>query len=567
MFFRELSYLIAAKIRSYRNAQSQGEERGLLRRLLFISLGLGFWLFIFVAFFRVLDYFRSIEGVGDVLALKLLSMVFLVFFSILLFSNIITALTTFFMSRDLELLITIPLLRESLYAGRFVETMVNSSWMVVLFGMPVFLAYGVVFAPPLSYYGIVALVMIPFLVVCAGLASIIVFLLVFAFPARRIKDVVLLLGVFLFIVLYFVFRMIRPEQFVDPDKFEIMIDYLAAIRAPTFPLLPSQWVTDTVSPFLFGYGKDPLFFTVLMFSTALAIVVIGNWTYKALYYDAWSKAQEARRVRLSLAKPVDVLLNALVRPFSLPTREIIKKDIRTFFRDATQWSQLFLLMALIAIYLYNFSILPIDKSPLPTLFFQNLVSFLNLGLAGFVIAAVAVRFSFPAISLEGESFWIIRSSPVGLKGLLWSKFWISYLFLFVLAETLILCSDYLLRASGFMVILSAVTIALMTLGITSLAVGLGACFPRFRVENVAHIPTGFGGTLFMIVSVIFVGVVVALEAGPVHIFLWSRLKGMPLTSWEWVRVGVSLTLALAVNVVAFLFPVRIGLKKLAAMEF
>jgi ABC-2 type transport system permease protein len=61
-------------------------------------LGTGFWVFMFLISFKVLSYFRAIEGLGDLLALRLMSMVLLTFFSILVFSNIVTSLSTFYLS-------------------------------------------------------------------------------------------------------------------------------------------------------------------------------------------------------------------------------------------------------------------------------------------------------------------------------------------------------------------------------------------------------------------------------------------------------------------------------------
>ena len=143
---------------------------------------------------------------------------------------------------------------------------------------------------------------------------------------------------------------------------------------------------------------------------------------------------------------------------------------------------------------------------MPTIYIQNLISFLNLGMVGFVTSAVAVRFVFPAVSLEGESFWIIRSSPLPLKDFLWAKFWSSVLPLLVLAEVLIVLSNILLKVSGLMMVIGVVTVFLMTFGITALGVGMGAVFPRFRYENVAQIPTGFGGIAYMIVTMLFIGI-------------------------------------------------------------
>ena len=90
---------------------------------------------------------------------------------------------------------------------------------------------------------------------------------------------------------------------------------------------------------------------------------------------------------------------------------MLEKDIRVFFRDNTQWSQLLLLAALVVVYLYNFSVLPLEKSPIRLEYIRNQLAFLNMGLAGFVLSAISVRFIFPAVSGEGGAFWIIRDIP------------------------------------------------------------------------------------------------------------------------------------------------------------
>ena len=75
-------------------------------------------------------------------------------------------------------------------------------------------------------------------------------------------------------------------------------------------------------------------------------------------------------------------LGALTAVFPLQTRIIVMKEVKTFFRDTSQWSQLILLGALVVVYVYNFSVLPLHGSPLVTFYFKNVIAFLNLALAG-----------------------------------------------------------------------------------------------------------------------------------------------------------------------------------------
>ncbi|MBW2170247.1 MAG: hypothetical protein JRG69_13505, partial [Deltaproteobacteria bacterium] len=119
---------------------------------------------------------------------------------------------------------------------------------------------------------------------------------------------------------------------------------------------------------------------------------------------------------------LDLFAKYVTKPFREDLGAVISKDIRTFFRDNTQWSQLLLLVALVVVYIYNFTVLPLDKSPIRLDFLQNILAFLNMGLAGFVLAAVSARFVFTAISAEGEAYWIVRSSPLRLKRYLWGKY-------------------------------------------------------------------------------------------------------------------------------------------------
>ena len=100
----EILSLLRAKILTYKNTASRGGKRKLLRYGIFLTMGLLFWLGTFLIFYKVLSYFSGIQVIGTLLSAKLLSMVFLAFFSLLIFSNVITALSTFFLSDDLQLL-------------------------------------------------------------------------------------------------------------------------------------------------------------------------------------------------------------------------------------------------------------------------------------------------------------------------------------------------------------------------------------------------------------------------------------------------------------------------------
>jgi len=228
------------------------------RGRLLAGLGLVFWAAIFVFFARVLAYFQGVPELGPVLAERLLGMVLLSFFSILLFSNIITALSTYYLSSDLGLLLSSPISTSALHVGRFLETLWDSSWMIVLFGLPVFLAYGVVHHAGPSYYLAVAAVLPPFLVLPCALGVATTMVLVRIFPARSTKDVFILLSVVAVAVLYVFLRFLQPERLVRPEAFSDFLQFLAAVQAPASPYLPSSWAAETLIPFFAPrLGQEP----------------------------------------------------------------------------------------------------------------------------------------------------------------------------------------------------------------------------------------------------------------------------------------------------------------------
>jgi ABC-2 type transport system permease protein len=248
------------------------------------------------------------------------------------------------------------------------------------------------------------------------------------------------------------------------------------------------------------------------------------------------------------------------------TRSLVAKDIRTFFRDTTQWSQLILLIVLVVIYVYNIKVLPLWTGEEVGFFLTNVVAFLNLGLAGFVLAAIAARFLFPAISLEGRTLWLLKSSPLDLTRLLWTKYWVGVTPLLVLAVALTAGTNYILRVGPFMMTLSLISIVMITFAIASLALGFGAIFPRFETDNAAEISTGFGGLLFMMSAVAYLGIMIVLEAWPVYSVLYAQSQGLGVSAGQSTGLAIGLGAALAVSIAAILLPLRAARRRVEQLD-
>ncbi|MEO7965708.1 MAG: hypothetical protein ABIT38_17500, partial [Gemmatimonadaceae bacterium] len=337
--------------------QSASDKKGRGARYLSLGLlGLVFWTIAFGALHRVLAYFKGVDEIGALLAGKLLGILLLSFFSILLLSNIITALSSFFLARDLDLLVSAPVDWLTLYGAKLFETVLHSSWMVVLLSVPMLSAYGSAYDGGWLFPLLAIATFLPFLIIPAVIGSAITLLLVNVFPARRARDILSVISVLAAAGLVILFRMLRPEQLAKPEGFKSLVEFIAVLRGPTSPMLPSEWMQRTLMGWLTrSFDPLPLY---LLWSTAAASVVLGAMLHRALYGIGFTKAQEsAQRSVRTTTRPS--ILSRLLSPWGIVRRELVLKEVRLFFRDTTQWSQLILLAVLVVVYVFNIKFLPL----------------------------------------------------------------------------------------------------------------------------------------------------------------------------------------------------------------
>lgn len=556
-----LGEVLAPKWRSALARSRRARQRRGAGALLLLVVGGLFWTAAFGISYRVLQYVGGQE-IGLLLASKMLGVIFLAFASILLLSNIITAISSYFLAKDLDLLVAAPLHWFRLYLAKLLETAAHSSWMVVLIAVPILSAYGIVFhgGPLFPFVALAAI--IPFVLLPAAIGAAVTLLLVNIFPARRIRDLLTLVMLGTVGGLALLLRLVRPEQLARPEGFENLVQFLELLRTPTNPFLPTEWAANMIMNWL-RHISDPLP-VALLYTTAGAFIIMGGWLHGRLFRDGYSKSQEGSE-KFVRGAGWSALAARWFGGMSAARREFVLKDLRLFFRDPTQWSQLILLGVLLVVYIFNIRSLPIFSGEQVPFVLVTVITFLNLGLAGFVLAAIAARFVFPAVSLEGRQLWLLQSSPLEFRSLLLNKYWLGTLPLLILALFITAVTNLLLQASGFMMVVSLGTIIMFTLAASALALCFGAFYPKFGTENAAQIPTGFGGLLFMMSSITLLGLIIAIEAVPVSAYLRASQasEAFSLTPGLLVAGGLVVTLCILSTVI----PLRLAVRRLDQLEF
>ena len=528
---------------------------------------LTFWLGLFLLFrdgFRFLDqYFRVYNEIVE----YIFSTFFLSLTVMLVFSTGIILHAGLFQSREAAYLLTTPADADRIFAFKFLEAMAYSSGGFLLLGSPLMVAYGLTAQAPWYFYALCAGYLPAFVLIPGGLGAVAAVLVANYVPRRR-KTVLSLAAVAAVAVgLTTAFRLFRttPEA-LSRDGLSHLLGQLAFSR---HPLLPSRWISRGLISAARGEWRDGLFYLVVLVAHAGLAYLVAAVVARDLYRPGYGRVQGGRsaRRRLGWYGP-DALFHRAFGFIPRSVRLLILKDLRTFRRDPTQWSQFLIFFGLLAFYFANIRRLGYNiESP----YFRNLLSFLNLAVTALILSTFTSRFIFPLLSLEGRNFWILGLLPLRREAILWGKFAFAAGIALVATEVLVALSDLMLGMAPSMIALHMGMVVILCLGLSGISVGLGARLPDLKEDDPSKIAVGFGGTLNLLVSLVFVFLVVFSLAVPCHLYfagLDAAAHGATLDFWQfrsWLTVAILGCLVL--GAVATLVPLRIGIRAFRTMEF
>ena len=563
------------RVRLVRTLARQTFARARLRLslvfMLSALLGLAlFWLFV-EGFLFVQNtiaspdvYIRTIRGA--------FGMFFLAMMVMLVFSAGIILYSSLFRARDAALLLTVPVRVERVFLHKFQEAILFSSWAFLLLASPMLLAYGIVVEAPWYYFLMLVPLLVAFTYIPAGLGAVCCLAIVYYLPNARL----LVLAVCIAVVIAgmasmgWSFTSGSESDLLTPNWFQEM---LGRLKITEHRLLPSWWLSSGLLQAAERQWADSVLFLALMVSNALFIRQLAVWAAARIYRPAYSRLQgkRSRRRRAGLA-PIDWALLRLTPWLSAQMRLLLLKDLRLFRRDPVQWSQFLIFFGLLALYFVNIRRFSYDTYHVA---WVNMVSFLNVYVVGLLLSTFTTRFIFPMISLEGRRFWILGLLPLRRETILWSKFLFAVGGSLLPCCLLILLSDLMLRVPLLILASHQLTCLLLCLGLAGIAVGLGAKMPSLREESPSRIAAGFGGTLNLVLSTLYILAVVLLTALPSHFYLgtqYSHAAGLlagrfQLVAWVrfWLFAGTAGSILL--GLLATVLPLRMGFRAFRQIEF
>ena len=543
-----------------------------------IGLFLGAYLVVGYFLFRMgLNYVSSVPGVGLLLLERLIYMVFFFFFTMLVFSNAVLLYSSIFRGRETAWLLTLPLDPRAVFCWKVVESFVVSSWGLAVLSAPLLLSIGHTFGAKPDFYLRCLLVYVPFMVLPATLAGIAVMLGV-RFWGGAGKAVAWGL---LALALYKLGAGVATAResaalATNMDVSAAMDQLLGHSALMVNRLLPSAWMGDMILLWARGYSAHGWFYGLLLLSQALMLGWICVMGMSRLCYAGWNASQRRKAMSTGRRRPSTMADGPLVftgtlrflkriRLFRRDSAALIMKDIREFTRDPAQWVPCAIVFTLLFVYAANLNRAAASDIRQPR--FRLVLTYLNFGVCCLTLSTLSTRFIFPLFSLEGRRLWIMGLAPVGMERVLRLK-----LTLFAGVTATVTC--LLMLLSGVRLGMGLLelgvycsSIVMMSVGLTSLSLGLGVLFPNFSDPSPAKIVSGFGGTLCLILNFVYILLFVGIFMIPGFWKLWYPVGGLhPNAKWHpWVLAAAVLLMALLTLLCAGL-PYFLSLKRMKRLE-
>ncbi|TMD66399.1 MAG: hypothetical protein E6I84_06035 [Chloroflexi bacterium] len=450
-------------------------------------------------------------------ATHLLSLGFLGYTGVLVFSSLVFSLNALLLNPDLDLLLAAPRPVESILAGRMVLQVIRLFLLSLLFTGPALLVLAYASHNPLIPIVFSALYLLypVFVVVIISLMSL---LLVRIIPSGRGREILTLFGVAVAVGINLLNFLLNPALRDAGFARRSGSLSLPDIPGASAPWLPSGWAGRSAAAALGGDWLTAISWALVLLALSTVIFAVGTRLSGRLYLAGWIQAVPPRRRKVGSFR--DGRLRGAIPLLSPLLASIVIKDWRMRTRDLAQLVRFAMpVVFLVVIFGLRF---PRLLSSVQGLGEGPAAAMLGLAPAWVLLFSLSISLGLSAVSLEGKSMWVYAASPNTTRRFLQGKCWSAALPTGLLVALVAVVSEILIRP-GWPWAATAVLLAIAQAGsVTTLMVGIGAVFARFDWTDARRMmhPAGvfIGMALFAVVtgaSALLLGISLAL-AGITH---------------------------------------------------
>lgn len=453
-------------------------------------------------------------------------------------------LQALYLAGDMDFLLCAPVPIRAVFLSKLLQAILPNFGLICLLGLPVLYGLGAAEQYSWWYYPLVVIILAALVLAAAGLASLLVMGVVRVFPARRVAEVLGLVGGVLWLVLSQTGQFTNSTGFLRnqaPRAFDLM----ARLDAPWFP---PAWAGRGLVDIGEGHWLSGAGF--LLLSLGLSALVFGAAlvTAERLYYTGWARMQVGvRRRRNAVAAPPraarrSTLITRMEESIPAAVRGLVGKDALVLRRDLRQLSQVISPLLLGVLYAVLFlrggGAVPAGRGEAPAWFMQTLKNFIgyaNIGFALFVGWSLMTRLALMGFSQEGKYYWLIKTAPVSAAQLVASKFLVAYVPTLAIGWAFLLTISLLQRADPGLALFGLPVVALCLAGGVGISLTFGIVSANLEWQDPHRMLSGVGGCAALLATGGYMALVLILFFGPalgLSILGWpdapGRLAGLLL---------------------------------------
>jgi len=432
--------------------------------------------------------------------------------AIILISSFAIALGALFLTSDLETLMIAPVSRRALFTAKILDGLVSYYAITIVAAVPALVTYGLVLRYGVLYYvlAIVAVLGTPLLP--AGVGAILTLIVARFAPARRVREVLGLVGALVgvgFSLLGQSSRLWTQRLFgagQDPQELVGYLRQLAAIPLPSIVAGRGLAAAGGGQPAL--AAAELAGFLVLTFGLFAGCVVVAD----RLYATGWARMQGSGSANRSRAQVARDAANAGWLGRAPAWAAIALKDWRTIPRDLRNFAQLLTPLVILPVVYFNI----VGGGRRRSNELSDTLSGLGKGTidpvgiivaGGILLATVLIfrRVAATAISMEGQAWWMLKIAPISGQELLRGKL-AAAVVPFALLSTLLLLGATFWRGFSAVGFLYG-WFGIQLLGAAILATAVGAAVPWAKLDwdDPRKMSSGWGNLISLIAGTFVAG--------------------------------------------------------------
>lgn len=484
----------------------------------FVYAAFAFGVYLFTG--NIIEYLLEKIKIGTFLLHRFISIVLFIFFIAVNVGNIVVSFSTLYKSKEVFYLLTKPISFVKIFLIKFLDNFFYSSTTLLMICLAVLAGYGNYYNLNFWFYPFsLIFILIPFMLTAASLGALILMSVIAIAKRIGVRTVIVIIaGLYLFGVTFF-FTFTNPVDLVNNvmEHYPNVDFYYGYLDSEVSKYLPNHWIADSLYYLTNGNISAMMNNILLINLFAFTLLTITLIAAAFLYYKTWIVSLELRiRKEKPLQHQKGFFTFGEESSLSPANESLLKKEFWTFVKEPSQIIHSSVLFLLIILFVGSIGSIDVRLFAGSNIYLRTVIYLVIFLFNAFLISSLSLRFVFPLLSLEGEAFWKLRSSPVNALKFMSLKL-IIYLSVIVLLSQVLGYFSHRHFTTGIY-IAAIINYFFISVTLVSLNFTAGIYFVNFKEKNPIRIASSQGASLTFLISLTYLVFLIIVLFAPIYTY-------------------------------------------------